>query len=420
MSGLIRRVATNAAWLASGEVVLKGALFLAAALVARGLGPSAMGVFTVAYGASLVLAQLLAAGQVEVVIREVASSPQAGLGLYRAARRVQGRLAWLLVPAALFGAWWLGGAAYRWALLTFLPYAWLRCRLITAAAVFKGLDRMAVEVVGRSLEVAVALLVLSAAVTARWPVWVVGLAFSLGALAGSGYVLAQLARLGGPRGGVAEAILRRQGLPFLGLAVVGQLLMRVDTFALAFFGVAAEAIGHYGAATTPVWGLLGVAQLLAVSIYPSASRAAGDGTLGPRHALLVGVAAWGLGAALAAALWVARDALVAAVFGPAYAEAGEVLAVVAWVLPPACGSMVLGVVVAALHRQSWALACQFGALVGAVAAYLYAVPRWALTGCAWTLVAVHWATFVATFVCALLAARRPGPTGVAAIPAAAT
>ncbi len=418
MIPVLRRIAANAAWLATGEVVLKGALFLMAALVARGLGPSAMGVFTVAYGAALVLAQLLAAGQVEVVIREAAAAPDAGSSLYRAARRVQASLGRFLMPAALVAAWWLGGVEYRGTLTAFLPYAWLRCRLITAAAVFKGLDRMAVEVVGRGVEVAVALLGLAAAVAMRLPVWVVGLAFSLGALAGSAYVAAQLGGLAGQRAVAVEDALRRQGLPFLGLAVAGQLLMRADTFALALFSVAADSLGHYGAAVTPVWGLLGVAQLLAVSVYPSLSRAAARGKLMPRHAMLVGAGGWGLGAGLALALWAVRRAFVATVFGPAYAEAAEVLSVVVWVLPAACASMVLGVVVAALRRQGWALGWQLASLLGACAAYLFAVPRWGLAGCGWTLVAAHWAVFAGMWVCAVVAARRPGPRGLGPIPTA--
>src|SRR5271157_2972532 len=94
------RVARNLAWLTGGEVVLKGALFGAGVLVARGLGPAAMGDFTIAYGAALALMLLFAAGQVEVIIREVAKRPAASGALYQAARAWQGRIALAAVPLA--------------------------------------------------------------------------------------------------------------------------------------------------------------------------------------------------------------------------------------------------------------------------------------------------------------------------------
>lgn len=416
---VLRTVVTNAAWLAVGEAVLKGALFLAAALVARGMGAAGMGIFTVAYGAALVLTQLLAAGQVEVVIRETAAAPYSGRMLFTAARHVQARAAGLLVPVAATAGWWVGGDIYGPALLAFLPYAVLRARLITATAVFKGLDRMEVEVGCRGLEVAVALVGLGAAVALKLPVWTAGVAFTLGAAVGSAAAVHRLRQLPG-EGSAAGWALGREGLPFVGLAATSQLLARVDVFILAGLGIAPATVGHYGAAATPVWGLVAVAQLVAVAIYPTLSRAAMASALRDVHTLGLGVGGGLLGAMLAGGLVMVRRPLVVLVFGPGYDETARLLAVLAWALPGACGAMVLGVAVAALRRQGWALACQTALLVAAVAAYVAVVPRWGVTGCAWALVAVHTAGFVVLMVTAGASVRWPGRAVATPVPPGAT
>ena len=82
MSRVAARLVRNVAWLGVGEVVLKGAMFAAGVLVARGLGPAAMGAFTVSYGAAMMLMLLLTAGQVEVVIRETARRPETARGTF--------------------------------------------------------------------------------------------------------------------------------------------------------------------------------------------------------------------------------------------------------------------------------------------------------------------------------------------------
>ncbi len=409
MTAPLARIAANAAWLAVGEVILKGALFVAAALVARGMGAAGMGVFTVAYGAALVLTQLLAAGQVEVVIREVAAGTASGPSLFAAARRVQRRVAAVLVPLALFASCVAGGP-YRLALLAFVPYAYLRARLITGTAVFKGLDRMAVEVWCRGVEVAVALLGLAAAVTLRLPAWTAGLAFALGGMAGAALAAGKVATLGEAQVATAARVLWRHGLPFVGLAAVSQVQARADVFVLAGLGVTAEAVGHYGAAATPIWGLVAVAQLVAVAIYPTLSRAAVAGALGVRHALLLAGGGAGLGAALAAALAALRRPLVAVVFGRAFDPAAELLAVLAWALPGACVAMVLGVMVAALRRQGWTLLAHGGVVVSAVVAYAVVVPRWGVRGCAVAAMAASVALGLALLTSAVAAARWPGRT----------
>ncbi|MBZ5589313.1 MAG: oligosaccharide flippase family protein [Acidobacteriia bacterium] len=418
MSRVAVRLARNVAWLGVGEVVLKGALFAAGVLVARGLGPAAMGAFTVAYGAAMMLMLLLTAGQVEVVIRETARRPATARGLSRLSRGWQGRVALVVVPVSAVAAAFVPDGVLRWTLLAFIPYAWFRSSLISRGAVFKGLDRMEVEVGARSTELgsALALLVLLASVSA--PVWTTGLAFSAGAAAGVAVVLRPLHKLPpGVEPGFDSAYLAREGAVFLVLSLGLQALLRIDTFMLAGFGFPKEQIGLYGVAAAPVWGLLGVAQLIAVAAYPTLAKAATGGQLNIRRVLAIAFCGAAIGTSLATALTLVRVPLVRLVFGPQYLGAVPVMAVLVWVLPGACLGMLMGVLVAACGRQRWSLPTQaFVLLVVAVADFL-AIPRWGLLGCAGVAVAVWSSGTVISMTIASLAVRNPRRPGESVPPA---
>jgi O-antigen/teichoic acid export membrane protein len=267
---------------------------------------------------------------------------------------------------------------------------------------------MEVEALGRTVEVAVALVLLLIATRVAAAAWSTGVTFSLGALAGLALVTGLLRALPGdgqaPR---SRAWLAREGAAFLALGLASQLLLRLDTFALAVRGTSETEIGHYGVASAPVWGLLGIALLLAAAVYPTLSRAAEGGGL--RRARVLGLGASGavLGALLGGALFALREPLVRLVFGPSYGAAVPLLGTLAWALPGAFGATLLGVAVAACGRQAWALAWQVAALLGAGAAYLVVIPRDGLAGCAVVTVAIHGASLVAMLAIAVAAARRP-------------
>jgi O-antigen/teichoic acid export membrane protein len=401
-------VARNIGWLASGEVLLKSGLFVAGVLVARGLGPAAMGAFTVSYGAALVLMLLLTAGQVEVVIREAARRPHEAWALSRLARGWQTRVALVAVPLAIVGIFLVPEPSLRWTLLAFVPYAWLRSGLITAGAAFKGLDRMEIEVGGRGVELAVALAFLAPLAFLGAPVWTTGLACSAGGAAGLGFVRRRFGGL--PREDAAsfsQALLAHEGLSFLGLNLTFQLLIRLDTFMLAAMGIPQSEIGHYGVASAPVWGLLGVAQIVALALYPTLARAVAKGELVAARILVLAAGGAILGAALAGGLTSVRHLLVRLVFGAQYADAVPVMAVLAWALPGACGMMILGVAVAAVGRQAWSLGVQVALVVVAGAGTLVAIPRWGLVGCAAVVVGVQALGLLANLAVALLAGSRP-------------
>ncbi len=412
MSRTAFRLARNVAWLGVGEIALKGGLFSAGVVVARGLGPEGMGAFTVAYGAALVLMQVLAGGQVEVLIRETARDPEHGRALFLLARSHQWRLDALVIPLAIAGAALVPRPELRWTLLAFIPYSFLRRCLITAGAVFKGLDRMDVEVRGRALELVVALPCLALVSANRWPVWGTGLAFSAGGVAGLVWISSRLRRLAlSAPAPLRRAALAREGMPFLGMTIVQQLLMRSDSFLLASLGIPPAAIGRYGVAGAPAQGLTAASQVFAVASYPTLARGAATGSLRPRVVLLLAAAGATLGTLLATLLYSLRGPIVRIFFGSSFAASADLLAVLAWGLPGACTSMLAGAVLASTRRQRWPLVSQSVLLLASVIANLLVIPRWGVAGCAAVTVAVLSATALSHTTLAVVAVRKGLPAG---------
>jgi O-antigen/teichoic acid export membrane protein len=408
LKALVGTITRNLAWLAGGEVFMKGALFVVGVLVARGLGPAAMGAFTVSYGAAVVFMLLLTAGQAEVLMREVARNPADVYALGSMARSWQGTVARFALPAAAVGALFVPVGSLRWALLAFIPYAWFRRSLITIGAAFKGLDRMEVEVAGRALELAVVVALLVPVAALRAPVWATGLAFTAGGAAGLALVATRFRRLPhGEPAGVTRAYLAREGLSFVGLSMSAQILGRMDTFLLAAFGVAQAAIGRYGVAGAPVLGLLGAGQLVAVALYPTLARGVAQGALSRARVLTLGLAGVALGGVLAVGLVLVRGPLVRIVFGSQYLAAVPLIAILAWMLPASCAEMMLGALVAAAGRQSWVLV-ESGVLIVILGACdLVVIPRWGLTGCAVASVGAQGLGLLAMLAISMVAVRRP-------------
>jgi O-antigen/teichoic acid export membrane protein len=415
LTGLAGRLGRNVAWLAAGEVAVKGGLLLAGAIVARGLGPAAMGTFTVGYGAALVLMIVLAGGQFDVVVREVARRPGAARPLGVLATSWQRRVALAAVPVALVLLLLVSSPPLRATLAAFVPYALLRCRLVTIGSVFKGLDRMEVEVAGRAVEIGVALAGLLLAARLGGPIWSSGVAFSVGAVAGLATVATRLRRLAAGQPAQRDrAWMAREGAAFLGLGLATQLLTRLDAFALAAAGVADESIGLYGVAAAPLWGLYAAPLLVSAALYPTLSRLAGERGLTVRRVVALGATGVALGGLLGGLLFALRRWIIALVFGPGYEGAVPLLGVLAAALPGASAALLLAAAVAAAGRQRWTLAWQLCVVGAAGAGYLAVVPRFGLPGCATVTTLVHSVAALGMFAVAVAAARRPalaaGPT----------
>lgn len=406
MKRALSHVARNTSWLVLGEVVVKGSVLLITVLVGRTAGHGALGVFTVSMGAALVAASLTATGQVEVVIRSAARTPGSVRELLVAARRAQWRWLWLGAPLALLAVMSVPDAELRHSLLTFFPYALLRMEVMTRSAAFKGLDRMDVEVSARVVELVVAILLIAGTIWFGAPTWTFGLSLSIGGAAGLMTMLARQKSLP-PRppgaeadGGVSPGSLFREGLPFLGIGVLLQLLLRSDTFLLVSLGVAKEDVGSYAAAAAILWGLLAVSQLIAVALYPTLARHSLGRTKPWPIAAIVGVTGLLLGTSLSVSVWWLRRPILGLLFGDAFAPSAEFLGWLIWALPGASVTMVLGVVLASWHRQLWNLFGLAATLTGLVALSVVWIPADGPLGAARAMVVVQSLGALGTFVLA--------------------
>jgi len=372
---VITKVLRNTVWLGSGEVAIKGGLFAAMILIARGSGPAGVGTFSVAFSAALVAVLILALGQQEVLIREVARSPEQARILVRGSDSLQFRFGrWFLI-AAVISILFVNDRELRFALLAFLPYAALRTATVTRGAAFKGLDRMDVESKARGLEVVVAVGLIAVCIGAGWPVWTAGAAFSVGAGAGLLWLVRRLGGLRSDGAPVKQAMMLAEGWPFMALAVASQLLTHADRFLLALCGVGAEDIGFWGAAGTIVWASMALPQLIAVSVYPSLSRMAQKGGSPRRIGLVAAVSGGAAGLVVALALWLFGGALIRLAFGPEFDPAAPLLERAAWALPGAFAMMVVGAVLAAWRRQLRSLWVMTVALGLSVVLNLIWIPR---------------------------------------------
>ena len=404
---MIARVLRNGIWLGAGEAAVKGGLLAVAILIARGSGPAGVGTFSIAFGAALIGIMVLAFGQQEVLIREVARAPDRARTLLSESKFLQRRLTLWFVPAVTVAVLLISDGSLRLTLLAFVPYVLLRTAMVTRGAAFKGLDRMDVEVRARGLEISVAVLGTAVGVFLAWPVWTVGVAFSLGAGLGLMWIECVPRTLGLDRSSAPSIPVIREGLPFMALAVLGQLLVNTDRFLLAFLGIARTEIGFWGAAGTIVWALIAFPQLVAVAVYPTFSRLAERGDSWRRAGLvsIVGGAAAGLACALL--LREIAEPLVGLVFGSDFAPAVPLMKRLSLVLPGAFAIMVVGTVFAAWRRQILAMCALAGAFCLSLALNLVWIPAIGTMACANAAVAAYsTAAFVMAFW--LFLAAGPG------------
>jgi O-antigen/teichoic acid export membrane protein len=279
---------------------------------------------------------------------------------------------------------------------------------VVAGAAFKGLDRMDLEPRARGIEVAVAVALIAAGAASAWPVWTAGAAFTAGSMLGLLWLRGRRGELGEPAAAAAPGPLAGEGLPFMLLAVAGQLLANQDRFLLELAGVARGDIGQWAAAATLVWAVVALPQLLAVAAYPTLSRAAAAGESRAAYGLACGAA----GALVGFAAWVllraAAGPLVRVAFGAGFEPAAGLLGRLAPALPGAFALMMMGAVLAAWREQGRALAVMIGAVVVSAGLNLLWIPRLGAAGSAEAAVAAYSAAAVAMAVVVGLGSRRRG------------
>ena len=402
------RLARNAGWLIVGEIAVKVALLATAIIIARTLGPHGLGTFSIAFAASLMATMILAAGQQEVVIREVAANPADATTSLRTARQIQRRLAAWFLPVAAAVVWCVDDRSLRYSLFAFLAYSAIRVALVTNGAAFKGIDRMDVEVKARIVEISVTLPLLAIIAVCGSPVWMIGIAFAAGATTGLTWLRTRRRTILGsaPSCPLDIGIFIREGAPFLAMAVLLQMLIRGDTMLLPLLGVPRDEVGFYSAACSPIWAVFALPQLLSVSAYPTLSKRAADGA-GIRATMLAATGAAALlGCAAAAVLFLGRRPLVLGVFGTEFAASIDLLQRLVWVMPWAFVMSLGGMVLAAWRQQRWSLAAMALAVVVATSLNLMWIPRFGVFGAANSAISAHVAGGLAIVVFGLTRSNR--------------
>ena len=405
MRSWLRTVARNVSWLAVGDGAVKGGLLAVAILIGRGLSKEALGVYSVALAVVTVGIPLLALGQVEVLIRAVASAPSRARSLLRQARRLQRRLLVVGLPIGAAAAVAIDGDLGA-TLLAFLPYAWLRVETVTTGALFKGLDRMEVEVRARLAEMAVVITCVALLAATDSAVWVVGLGFGLGGAVGLAVIKSSVGDLTPATAGTPIGGLLSQGLPFVGLAISLQLLFRLDLLLLAVKGVSKTDLGIYASAASISWGLVFVPQLVAIAVFPTLSRWATGGRSLRRSTVRAAAGGLALGALMSAVVFALRKPVILIAFGSGFGGAIPVLGLLVWALPGASVSMLLGVVLAAWRRQCLNLLCLAltAVLFGSLCALW--IPESGTLGAARAAVSAHCVGAVANLLAGLVLPER--------------
>ncbi len=403
----VAKIARNVVWLAVGELAIKGGVVVAVIVIGRELGPSAVGVFSVAYAGALVAVLGLALGQQEVLIREVARAPGRARRLLAAANGLQRSVARAALPAACVAAALVPQPELRLALLAFVPYAFLRTTTVTAGAAFKGLDRMDFESLARGFEVLIALALIIAFTAMGWGVWTAGIAFSAGSLCGLLWLLGRRQRLGDDGVEVSRSMMLREGLPFMALSVTAQLVNSSGRFLLVGFDVGMAEIGYLGAAGTMVWAMVTVPQLFAVAVYPTFSRMA-ERRESPRavgvSAVLVGIAG---GIASAVVLRLLGSPLMILAFGAEFAAGVPLLERLSLALPGAFAAMTMGAVLAAWRMQRRTMVMYLVALAIGVGVNIALIPTEGAMAAA-TAAAVAYSSLAVMLVVLLIAPPRTG------------
>ena len=376
------RMARNLVWLALGDAVSRGGVFLYALLVARSLGPEAFGVFSLAQSTALY----------------VWIGVDLGVNLYGAREIAKAGSGWRPVAAELFGLRLAasGVMAALYVMVTFLLAPRQAVAALVASTFYlvanalsldwaaKGLERFHVTALGSAASAACALAGYFFLVADR-PDPSVAVA-----VWGCAYAAGALVMLVGLRGGAGTvrpsfrpAPWRRHLSASLFFAASGALLSAIQyapVLALTIRG-GFEDLGGFSAAARIVTVIMSAGFLVPMAMYPLLSREAGEGSdaLARRSRLLRNV--MGLSGTLAGVLLFAlAGPVVSLLYGAQYHASTLPLRLLALVVPLVFLRYSAGSVLLASGRQVAHSKASLVGLVVTAAACAAAVPRWGTVG----------------------------------------
>jgi O-antigen/teichoic acid export membrane protein len=351
-----RRILANTAWRAVAEIGSKLATLALVVVMARKLGDTGFGVFTLGLAIATLVTALGGFGQDVVLIREVARDPRQFHRYFFNTLLLKSALA---VPALLVSsaaAFALGvDAETRWVVLLLGLAVVAELLAMTCLAVFQAFERLVYMPIVMVSQRAVAAAVGIAALVAGAGVVAVSAVYA--AAAGLAFILALglvYGRIGRPRLSVDARFwwpLMRVAAP-IGLAgVFGTILFRVDTAILGWFE-SERVVGEYGAAFRLFESTLFVSWSAGTAVYPVLSRLTRktDPSLAPvfdRTLKLVLAATL----PLAVAAGVLGGPVVELLYGSAFAEAQTALVLLAPAIAFYPVAHIAGVLLYARDRQ---------------------------------------------------------------------
>ena len=402
------RVASNAVWLAIGEGGVRVLTLLSFAVVSRVVGPDAIGHLTVAAALILYASVLGDGGLTTLTQRRLAAGTAEADTAASATTVVQLCLAVLasgLVAALLATAPFqvaVGGLV-----VAYLPF--LLMQALNLNYVLQARERMpSVAGVRITTQLVTAIVTVTLVVLTGQVVWaVVGMWVGLGA--GNLMCLALLLRQRMFRPVVVDVAtllpLVRDGLPFLGIAFLGQMFVNLDVIVVGLT-LPSEVTGYYGAAIR-FWQVEFIAMgVVAAAAFPQLSRRYLVDRTG-FDTLLQGLVVFTGRCAMAASglIVLAAPLIVGLLLGPDYQPAGPILGLLGLQLPLGFYQIIVGTALVAGNCQRDYLAAMAAVGLLFVGLLLVLTPQYGMVGAA---LAVVCRDAVMVLVVSAIVARRFG------------
>ena len=356
---------------------------LAAVLVARAAGASALGVFGLALTAGAYATTIADAGVSQYLLPELGRTPRhewpvLWANAFRLA--VRSTLPLVLVYAILVVL--LTQGDQRLALLAAAVW-WLALRASGyARPFFIAADRADIEAAATFGEGAVALVAIFVLLHVSKSPALAMLGLALGALVGLAARLAGLKRLG-ITGGKAQRPaweLTRAAAPFAAVLVLTALYLRIDVLLLSVLRSSRE-VGLYQPPVRLVTALLILPDALAAVLLVRSSRSAEHHAIKRRQENLLSISV-PLGLLLVALCAVAGKPFLALAFGPEFRQAGPALALLAATIPLALLTTMNGNALTVRGLVWVRVLCLFAASVCAIGLGIPAIAHFGYVGAA--------------------------------------
>lgn len=388
-------VARNSASMFLVAVLTRGAGLIVAVLVARFLGPSALGSYAVVLGFALLFQAIAPLGQRYVIVREVARDRSRLIAYWASASLVTiiaslalGLILVLLVHLAGYDATILSSARV---VSLYLPLAGL---YLVAQAALQGMERMeylpSANFLGRLIGLSVLCILLAAGVGVVAAFVGEGLFYLVGLIALSWAILRRAGQRAAIPSWQANLRLSRTMLPasfpFAIQRFLGRALTQGNTAILPLL-VTMETVGMFGAAHRVQQAGAMAIPLVTMAILPTLSRAfvtdreqAAALTDKALKVLLTIILPFVFVLAIAA------DQIIPLLYGPGYEAAVPVLQIIIWSqVFFAADAIMIQIMMASNNERPMVL--RAGASLGAsIILTVLLAPRFGATGVAWAVV----------------------------------